>query len=94
MARLARLGLSVVGEPSTLSGVACGNVNLQRGVELERGLSSMAEDNYVARVDVATIDTVHAPAVGQTLVHPEGSFVLDRLLADNGATRQFIVVAA
>lgn len=35
--------------------------------------------------------TGYNPRAGQALVHPDGSFVLDRLLQDNGFTRRFIV---
>jgi hypothetical protein len=38
--------------------------------------------------------TGYDPKVGQTLVHPDGTFKLDRLLDDNGIVRRFIVAAA
>lgn len=92
VARAMRAGLSKEGEPSLLRGVSCGNVAIQRQVEVEVGSADRAYDNYVGRFDVVLIDVQYAPKVGDLLEHPDGNFTLDRLVRDNGVTAQFIVV--
>lgn len=77
--------LGRLGEPSTLDGVDCGNVHVARGVNLEM-------DDVVVRRCIATIANEHAPKAGQVLVHPEGTWTLDRLLRDNGANSRWILV--
>lgn len=89
-----RGGLAKVGEPSLLDGSPCGNVSLQRSVELATGSDSTAADNYVGQFDVVTIDSRFEPQVGALLQHPDGEFKLDKLVHDNGAVRQFIVTEA
>jgi hypothetical protein len=93
IARALAKGLAKLGEPSLLDGLDCGNVNLQRDVEVFAGIGDTADDNPVVRRDVVTIDCQFNPRVGQVLVHPDGTFKLDRLVQDNRYTRQFIVVA-
>jgi hypothetical protein len=88
-----RAGLARTGEPSTLEGVAAGLVAVQHQVTLDAGMLSTSDDNFVARVDIALIDTQYSPRVGQVLVHPDGQYTLDRLVHDNGVTRQFIIVS-
>lgn len=87
-------GLSVLGEPSTLNGVPCGNVNIERDLDLNAGRLDNADDASVVRRDVATILAQYSPRVGQTLVHPDGTFKLDRRLDRNGYSERFIIVAA
>ncbi len=93
-ARAMLRGLAKLGEPSLLAGVDCGNVALERNVDLFAGIGDTANDNHVVRYTVASIAGSYLPKVGQTLTHPDGSFVLDRLTSDNGIVRRFIVVAA
>lgn len=83
-----RVSASVLGRlggPSTLDGVDCGNVHVARGVNLEM-------DDVVVRRCIATIANGYAPKAGQVLVHPEGTWTLDRLLRDNGANSRWILV--
>lgn len=86
-------GLAKLGEPSTLAGVDCGEVVLERNVDVYAGIGDTADDNPVVRYTVATVDSGVEPKVGQALDHPDGAFVLDRLVEDNGHVRRFIVVA-
>lgn len=90
-ARAAAAGLAKLGGASLLQGAACGNVNLEYGVELFAGSLGTANDNHVVRRDVATILKSYGPKVGQTLVHPDGTFLLERLLNDDGTVRRFVV---
>lgn len=83
-----RVSASVLGRlggPSTLDGVDCGNVHVARGVNLEM-------DDVVVRRCIATIANAYTPKAGQALVHPEGTWTLDRLLRDNGANSRWILV--
>lgn len=93
-ARAMRRGLAKLGEASLLDGVDCGSVNLQRDTVLFAGIGDDANDNHVVRYDLAAISTEHDPHVGQTLVHPDGTFRLDRLVDDNRFVRRFILVPA
>ena len=90
-ARAVSKGLAILGEPSFLDGASCGNVSLQRDVELFAGIGDTAEDNPVVRYVTATIDSTFAARVGMRLQHPDGIFKLDRLVADTGYLRRFIV---
>ena len=92
IARALAKGLAKLGEPSLLGGVDCGNVNLQRDVIEYAGIGDTANDNPVVRQDVVSIEVQFNPQVGQVLVHPDGTFKLDRLIRDNRYTRQFVVV--
>ena len=92
-ARAMRAGLSKVGEPSSLRGSPCGNAVLNRSVNVARMFPSTEADNYVGLYDVASISTEFSPTRGDHFDHPDGAFVLDRLVHDNGAIRQYIVVA-
>lgn len=109
-ARAMLRGLAKLGEPSTLAGLACGKVAIERDVILFAGIGNTAEDNHVVKYTVlsiasqpsgvdfllglppATTSALYAPKVGQTVVHPDGSFVLDRQVDDNGFVRRFIAV--
>lgn len=111
-ARAMLRGLAKLGEPSTLAGVPCGHVAIERDVILFAGIGNTAEDNPVVKYTVLSIavapDSVdfllrllpgttpltHAPRVSQTVVHPDGTFVLDRQIADNRFVRRFIAVPA
>jgi hypothetical protein len=99
-ARAMLRGLAKLGEPSLLAGLDCGNVALERNVdvaqdtEARNGLGNVRENHVTVTRTVAHIGTQYAPRVGQTLTHPDGAFVLDRLLEDNGVVRRFVVAAA
>lgn len=77
---LNRLGLA-----STLNGDDCGKVHVEHGVRV------YLDDNVAALRNVATIALTYAPKAGDTLVHPDGTYVLDRLLQQNGVNARFIV---
>lgn len=99
-ARAMLRGLAKLGEPSLLAGVTCGNVALERNVDVEQDteahgtLGNFRQNVVIVKHTVAHIATSYAPRVGQSLTHPDGAFVLDRLLEDNGHTRRFIVAKA
>ena len=96
-ARALLRGLVKFGEPSVLAGLACGHVSIQRNVAIERsvepypGFSNARENVTIARHTVAGIDRSFNPRSGQVLVHPDGAFLLDRLIEDNGIVSRFIV---
>lgn len=93
-ARASQRVLSRLGQDALLNGVAAGKVNLARQVQIDPGIGDTANDNFVARFDVATISKLYNPRVGKVLTHPDGTFVLDRLVDDNGHNARFIIVAA
>lgn len=92
MARASQRVLDKLGEDALLRGAPAGKVNVEREVELNAGMLKTAEDNYVLRYTVATIDAQYLPKVGDMLEHPDGTFRLDRRVEDNGYNQRFIVV--
>lgn len=91
-ARAAAAGLAKLGEPSSLGGQPCGNVNVERNVEVFASMLGNAEDNYVVRRDIATILAEFSPTVGAVLTHPDGVFSLERLLDSDGYRRRYVVL--
>ena len=89
--RAVRATLAILGEPSTLDGLPCDKVNIEFNASLFAGDPGRSDDNHVAQADVATILSVHNPAVGKVLVHPQGTFVLTRLWDDNGYARRYVI---
>jgi hypothetical protein len=87
-----RRGLSLKGEPALLRGAPAGNVHLARDANVYAGIGDVADDNPVVRVAIATIDAAYAPKTGDVLVHPDGTYRLDRLFSNNGYTAAYIVV--
>jgi hypothetical protein len=90
-ARAMQRGLDHHGEASFIGALDVGKVVLERRVQMAPGLTDRADDNHVAYADIMTIAREHAPRTGQTVVHPDGSFRLSRLLGDNGYNVRFIV---
>jgi hypothetical protein len=90
-ARAMQRGLDHHGEASTIGGLDVGKVVLERRVQMAPGIVDRSEDNHVAYADVMTIARQYAPRTGQTVVHPDGSFRLSRLLGDNGYNVRFVV---
>lgn len=84
--------LGRIGEDALLRGAPAGRVNLERNVMLSPGMLGTAEDNHVVSADVATIAATYAPATGDVLAHPDGTFTLDRKIDSNGYAVRFIVV--
>lgn len=78
--------LATLGQPSMLRGTEPCNVHIGHGVQIE-GL----DDNAVYTRSVATIDAVMTPKDGDTLSHPDGQFVLDSLLKNDGAKVRYIL---
>lgn len=93
-ARAAAAGLAKLGEACSLDGIDCGRVNIERAVDLFVGDPDNGNDSSIAQADVATILSTYAPRVGQTLVHPDGTYKLMRLALDNGYSRAYVIVAA
>ena len=89
----AKDALSLVGESALLRGAVPCQVNIEHGVQLEGFDFNVSQERYVSLPrDVATIESVHGPRVGDTLAHTDGNFKLDVLIEDTGALRRFVVV--
>lgn len=103
-ARAMKAGLSKFGEPSSLDGVVIGKVAIERGVEIFDGVNRsvnsfggqplVSDGQYVAHHDVATLPASVSPVIGQTLVHPDGTFRLTRRLSEDGCTIDFVIAEA
>jgi len=91
-ARASQRVLDHLGEDSFLRGAAAGKVNLEHNVNLSPGDPGRSDDNHVARYTIATIDIAFDPRVGDDLAHPDGNYLLDRLVSDNNCNRRFIAV--
>ena len=89
--------LALLGGASLLRGNVPCNVSIEHGVQVtgfdnnSAGTTFTQGDYMVVERDVATIDGVLSPKVGDTLHHPDGNYVLDVLLEDKGAYRRFIL---
>ena len=79
--------LDILGGDSVLRGSVPCKVNIEHGVQLA-GL----DENMVVDKDVATISKVHNPKEGDSLQHPDGSYVLDVKIEDKEAYARFIVL--
>lgn len=77
--------LALLGEDAFLRGTVPCKVNVEHSVQVT------AEDGLVYERDVATIDKAVNPAVGDTLTHPDGNYILDRRFQDNGYSIRFIL---
>lgn len=84
--RMTKGVLALLGEDAFLRGTPAGKVNIEHSVQVTD------EDGLVYERSVATIDNQYAPAVGDLLTHPEGTFKLDRRFADNGYSTRFILM--
>lgn len=93
-ARASQRVLDHLGEDSLLRGAPAGKINIEHNANLSPGDPGRSDDNHVARFTVATIDIAFNPNVGDEVAHPDGAFLLDRLLSDNGYLRRFIAVKA
>lgn len=79
--------LAIMGEGSFLRGSVSCRVNIEHGVQVIG-----SDDNVVVERSVATIDAALLPKVGDALVHPDGTYKLDAVFADNGASKRFILL--
>lgn len=84
---MSKVVLALLGEDSLLRGTVPCRVNIEHGVQVIGN-----DENVVVEKDVATIESVHNPKVGDTLVHPDGAYKLDAQFSDNGASRRFILI--
>ncbi len=104
-ARMADSLLAAIGEDSTLTGgpdstigvdLPC-RVNVEHGVQMTGAIPRSGvnyvgyDDDMVVEKSVATFLKSVGAAAGDTLVHPDGTFVLDAILSDTGYTRRFIL---
>lgn len=87
--------LSLLGEDSFLRGSEPCKVNIKHGVRLtgeDTQYEQQLSAKYMSYVfDVATIAVQMNPKVNDTLQHPDGNYVLDTRLADNGHNRRFVL---
>jgi hypothetical protein len=89
----AKDALAHLGESALLRGNVPCRVNIESGVQLEGFDFNPTQERYVTLSrDIATIEAVHNPKVGDTLKHPDGDFKLDVLLVDTGSLKRFVIV--
>lgn len=84
---LTKAVLAILGKDGFLRGNVPCRVNIEHGVQV----AGYEEDATYAR-SVATIVSTLNPRKGDALKHPDGEFVLDGLVADNGYTQRWTVV--
>lgn len=78
-----------MGEGSFLRATVPCRVNIEHGVQVIG-----SDDNVVVERSVATLDAALAPKVGDALRHPDGTYTLDAVFADNGVSKRFILLKA
>lgn len=77
----------MLGEDSLLRGDTPCKVNIEHGVQ-----TYGEDENVIVERSVATINAVHAPKVGNVLVHPDGTYKLDVPFQNNGGNPRFILI--
>lgn len=85
--RLARSVLTRLGEDASLvSGLVTTTVraNIEHGVQV-----TGSYDDAVMLRDILTLEKSAGAKVGDTLIHPEGTYRIDGLLLNNGYTQRF-----
>lgn len=85
--------LSRLGEDAVLRGELRTpplKINVEHNVEI--ATAGLHEDAIYLR-SVATIPKEADPKAGDSLEHPDGFYILDSLLSDNGASMRFVLRA-
>lgn len=91
LARASRRVLGQYGKDALLRGAPAGKVALLRDVENAPGRLDDANDNHALSIQVAVIESRYEPKVRDVLVHPDGTYRLDRKIEDTGYVRHFVV---
>lgn len=60
-------------------------------VNIEHGVQVTDDDQMISQRDIATIPLAALPKKGDTFVHPDGTYFVDKLYQDNGANKRYIV---
>jgi hypothetical protein len=88
--RASRSILAVLGKDAFLRGEATAHkVNIEHGVQVQDESSGLIHQR-----DIATIPTAALPRKGDTLSHPDGEYVIDKLYQDNGVNKRYVIVKA
>ena len=93
-ARASKRVLAAFGQDALLRGVPAGKIAIQRDLANAPGRLDDAMDNHVVSFTVAIIDSDYNPKTGDVVVHPSGSWRLDRRVEDTGYVQHFVVVPA
>lgn len=92
IARASTRVLAKFGKDALLRGAPAGKVVLMDDLVNAPGRLDDANDNHVTSIKVAVIASEFNPRVGDELVHPDGTYTLDRKVEDTGYVKHFIVV--
>lgn len=82
--RMTKGVLTLLGQDAFLRSTVPCKVNVEKSVQV-------SIDDLIYERDVATIENTLNPAIGDTLSHPFGEYVLDRKLQNNGYSTRFIL---
>jgi hypothetical protein len=91
IARASKRVLVKYGQDAFLRGAPAGKVAVLTDLVNAPGRMDDANDNHVASIKVAVIGSEFDPRVGDELVHPDGTFTLDRKIEDTGYVRHFVI---
>lgn len=92
IARASTRVLAKFGQDALLRGEPAGKVAVIDDLANAPGRLDDANDNNVVSFKVAVIESRFNPRVGDELVHPDGTFTLDRKVEDTGYVKHFIIV--
>lgn len=92
IARASTRVLVKFGQDALLRGEPAGKVAIVDDLANAPGRLDDANDNHVVSFKVAIIGSAYNPRVGDELVHPDGTFTLDRKVEDTGYVKHFIIV--
>ncbi len=60
-------------------------------VNIEHGVDVVNDDQLVQQRDIGTFPLAAAPKIGDTVVHPDGTYEIDSLHQDNGVNKRYIL---
>lgn len=60
-------------------------------INIEHGVQVVNDEQLIMNRDVATIPAAALPRIGDVLVHPDGTYVLDNLYQDNGVNKRYVL---
>lgn len=79
--------LAVLGQDAFFRGETTAHkVNIEHGVQVQDEVGG-----FLHQRDVATVPLTANARKGDTFLHPDGEYVIDKLFQDNGANKRYIV---
>ena len=79
--------LSILGQDAFFRGESVAHkVNIEHGVQVQDEVSGLIHQR-----DVATVPLAANVRKGDTFIHPDGEYFIDKLFQDNGVNKRYVV---